>query len=267
MSRPDYIQLGDGTRMAILYEDRSVLAIDKPAGWMLVPHSWQRTSRNLQAAIVSAMGAGQFWARCRGLKFLRYVHRLDAETSGVLLLAKSPGALEALGALFESRRMDKRYLVVVHGHPAASRWSCRLSLQPDPKQIGRMQIAAHGGKEAETHFEILASGKSTTLLEARPLTGRTHQIRVHLAHAGHPVVGDPLYAPARRPGRMPKAPLPLMLGLRAVGLSYRDPFTHGPVTIEASAEEFLRSFGFGLGDRGPGTRRAEPRRLREGQGG
>src|SRR5512147_523619 len=101
MAKPDHIVLGDGTTISILYEDRSVLAIDKPPGWMLVPVSWQKTSWNLQAAIMSSITAGFFWARSRNLKFLKYVHRLDAETSGVLLFAKSQGALNTFGDLFE----------------------------------------------------------------------------------------------------------------------------------------------------------------------
>ncbi|HXJ76822.1 MAG TPA: pseudouridine synthase, partial [Candidatus Dormibacteraeota bacterium] len=132
MAKPDHIELPTGDRIPILYEDRSVLAIDKPRGWMLVPFSWQRTNRNLQAALTSSIAAGDFWARSRGLKFLRFVHRLDAETTGILLLAKSQGVVTALGELFESRKMDKVYLAVVHGVPASSEWVCRLNLEPDP---------------------------------------------------------------------------------------------------------------------------------------
>jgi 23S rRNA pseudouridine1911/1915/1917 synthase len=251
MPKPADMQLGDGTLIPILYEDRSVLAIDKPTGWMLVPHSWQRTSRNLQAAIVSAIGAGQFWARSRGLKFLRYVHRLDAETSGVLLFAKSPGALESYGALFESRQMEKRYLVVVQGQPPEQEWVCRLKLKPDPDRIGRVQVDERDGKDAATGFRVLERGPFTTLLEASPTTGRMHQIRVHLAEAGYPVVGDPLYvktsrpAPATTGAKSEAGPKPtLRFGLRAVLLSYHDPFTRRPVAIRAHTKEFIRSFGF-----------------------
>ena len=94
MAKPNFIELPDCEPIPILFEDRSVLAIDKPRGWMLVPHSWQRTSFNLQAAITSSIAAGDFWARSRGLKFLKNVHRLDADTSGILLFAKSAGAVD-----------------------------------------------------------------------------------------------------------------------------------------------------------------------------
>src|SRR3981081_814023 len=104
MAKPKHIELNDGDIVIpILYEDRSVLAVDKPAGWLLAPDSWDQTGRNLQLALQSSLNAGGFWARSRNLKYLRFIHRLDAETSGVLLLAKSPGALSAYSGLFEER--------------------------------------------------------------------------------------------------------------------------------------------------------------------
>src|ERR1043165_3007977 len=117
MARPNSIQLGDEVSIPILYEDRAVLAIDKPAGWMLVPYNWDRTGRNLQLAISSSISGGEYWARSRGIKFLNHIHRLDAETTGILLFAKSLGALKTCSDLFESRRMNKRYLAVVRGNP------------------------------------------------------------------------------------------------------------------------------------------------------
>jgi 23S rRNA pseudouridine1911/1915/1917 synthase len=235
MGKTNFIELPGCEPIPILYEDRSVLAIDKPAGWMLVPVSWQKTARNLQAALNSSIAARDFWARSRGIKFLRYVHRLDADTSGVLLLAKSPGAVETFSDLFESRKMEKTYLAVVVGKPKETEWTCRLKLVPDPKRIGRMKVDARNGKEAETHFRVLQQKEKLALVEARPFTGRTHQIRVHLAESGCPVVGDELY------GRQADK---LKLGLRAVRLAYLDPFTRRRVEICAPTEEFCREFGF-----------------------
>jgi RluA family pseudouridine synthase len=238
VAKPNYIELGDSKyteKLTILYEDRSVLAIDKPAGWMLVPFSWQKTNRNLQAAITSSITAGDFWARSRNLKFLRFVHRLDADTSGVLLFAKSPGAVEVFGDLFEERRMEKAYLAVVHGKPAQPEWTCRLSLAQDPDRIGRMIVDARQGKEAETHFKVVESRGALTLVEAHPFSGRTHQIRVHLAQSGCPVIGDDLYG---KPGDKET------LALRSILLAYVDPFTKRPVRIEAPTADFLRVYRF-----------------------
>jgi RluA family pseudouridine synthase len=237
VAKPDHIELPTGDRIAILYEDRSVMAIDKPRDWMLVPFLWQKTNRNLQAALASSIAAGDFWARSRGLRFLRFVHRLDADTTGILLLAKSQGAVASYGALFESREMEKTYLAVVSGVPKQAEWTCRLKLGPDASERGRMMVDVRHGKQAETYFRVLQTREQTALIEARPLTGRTHQIRVHLAESGHPVVGDELYE-----GRKRKAHA--NLALRAVSLGYSDPFMRRRVQIRAPFQEFVREYGF-----------------------
>ncbi len=233
MAKPPFIELSPRDRLPILYEDRSVLAIDKPPGWMLVPISWQKTDRNLQAAIISSIAAGDFWARSRNLKFLKYVHRLDAETSGVLLFAKGQGALETFGDLFETRKMEKVYFAVTDQLPKDPQWTCRLPIAPDAGEIGRMTVD-EGGKSAETAFRVITSFRDRHLIEARPYSGRQHQIRLHLARSGSPIIGDRLYG-----GRHGKT-----LGLRAAGLAYEDPFTRRPVQIRAPMEDFLRLYGF-----------------------
>jgi RluA family pseudouridine synthase len=233
MAKPDVIELPDGTLAAILYEDRSVLAIDKPAGWMLSPVHWSKTSRNLQRALMLSIQAGDHWARSRNLKFIRFIHRLDADTSGVLLLGRSAGALSGLSRLFETRGMRKKYLAVVRGAPREEKWSCRLKISVEPDNAGRMRADERRGKEAATDFLVLQRARDTALIEVVPVTGRTHQIRVHLAAAGHPVVGDVLYGE--------KGP---ELGLRAVELAYIDPFQHRAVRVVAPREEFLRKHHF-----------------------
>jgi RluA family pseudouridine synthase len=235
MARPNSIELPDCKPIRILHEDRAVIAVDKPPGWMLVPDTWQRTSRNLQAAITSSIVGGDFWAKSRGLKFLRYVHRLDADTSGVLLFAKSPGAVESLGEMFETRRMEKMYLAVTAIEPRAAEWICRLPLMPDPQRIGRMIVDEQEGKPSETLFRVIEKIPGLTLIECQPVTGRTHQIRVHLAESGCPIVSDGLYG--RQTGK-------LEFGLRSVRLAYVDPFTKKRVEIIAPTKYFLKGYGF-----------------------
>lgn len=249
MAKTECIELDDGkwtTRIPILYEDRSVIAIDKPAGWLLVPFSWQQTRRNLHAAIVSSIAAKDFWARGRNLKFLRHVHRLDAETTGVLLMATSMGSLNTYGDLFESREMEKRYLAVVLGTPKKDQWICRQKLAQDPDRYGKMRVDERDGKEAETEFRVLERMKDLALIEARPYTGRTHQIRLHLLASGHPVMGDDLYGPdaGRKPYRGQQPEREFSLALRAVELAYKNPFTSRQVRITAPTAGFLRAFGF-----------------------
>jgi 23S rRNA pseudouridine1911/1915/1917 synthase len=235
MAKPPFIRLPGVAPIPILYEDRAALALDKPAGWLIAPTHWLQTRRNLQAAIESSIAHGDFWARSRGLKFLRFVHRLDAETSGVMLWAKSPGAVDAFGELFERREVEKIYWAVVAGRPKEREWICALPIGPHPRERGRYRVDARAGKPAETRFRLLQTRGGLSLLEARPVTGRTHQIRTHLAASGCPVLGDPLYG---RPGRDE------YLGLRSVALRYADPFTRRFVNIRAPVAEFCRRFGF-----------------------
>jgi RluA family pseudouridine synthase len=245
VARPQNIELPDGTLIPILYEDRSVIAIDKPVSWMLLPYNWDKSSRNLHLAISSSILARDYWARSRTLKYLRNVHRLDADTSGVLLFARSPGALHTFSRLFESHRMEKKYLAVVDGIPKECAWTCKLKIAPDAAQLGRRKIDARNGKDAETHFTVLATQTAAALVEARPITGRTHQIRLHLAASGCPVRGDVLYGKGvdRLPGPKRTGNNP-PLALRAVVLAYSDPFQKRRVRIQAPTKEFCEGFGF-----------------------
>ena len=240
MPKPNYIELTSDVRIPILYEDRAVLAIDKPYGWMLVPDSWDKTNRNLQLAIRSSINAGDFWARSRGITYLKFIHRLDADTTGVLLFAKNPGAMRTYSALFANRRIDKVYLAVVRGLPAEREWKCCLNLKADPGLAGKIEVDLRSGIAAETCFRVLDTRADRSLIEAQPITGRTHQIRVHLEASGHPILGDPLYG-LRGNSRSGDAK---ELALRAASLTYTDPFQRRPVKIAASVDEFKKKFGF-----------------------
>jgi RluA family pseudouridine synthase len=234
------IVLPEGTRVPVLYKGRATLAIDKPAGWVLAPSSWSGKVKNLQSAIEACIKARVQWVRSSGIQFLRYLHRLDAETTGVLLMAKNVGAIRAYSDLFAQRRVTKVYLAIVEGQPPGSQWTCHLPLQPDPRENGRMLVALKGGQVAETRFRILANRNERTLLEVRPSTGRTHQIRVHLAESGVPILGDPLYGNEERQ----RSIRPASLALRAVQLAYEDPFERRLVKITAPWSDFIARLGF-----------------------
>lgn len=236
MPKTDSLDLASGDHITILYEDRSVIAIDKPRNWMLVPPTWQNTPWNLQVAITSSIRAGDYWAKSRGLRYLQFVHRLDAATTGVLLFAKHPNAIRAYSALFESREVEKVYLAVVGTSPTKDSWLCHAPIGPMDDKWGRMQIDPRRGKPAETRFQVLARAPGRVLVEARPATGRTHQIRLHLREAGCPVLGDDLYGRGDADG--------VDLALRSVYLGYTDPFTRKRVRVEAESKGFLREYGF-----------------------
>jgi 23S rRNA-/tRNA-specific pseudouridylate synthase len=137
--------------------------------------------------------------------------------------------------MFETRRMEKTYLAVTAVEPKQAEWTCSLPLAPDPKRIARMIVDEREGKGSETHFRVLEKIPGLTLIECRPVTGRTHQIRVHLAESGCPIVSDELYG--RQTGK-------LEFGLRAVRLAYTDPFTKKRVEIDAPFTRFLKEYGF-----------------------
>lgn len=234
MAKTDYVELPEGTRVPILYEDRAVLALDKPPGWVLGPDDEERSRHNLQVALTEGISRGAFWARSRSLRFLRFVHRLDGPTSGVLLFVKAQGGIRPYSELFADRAVEKAYFAVTEGLPREERWTCRLALGPDPAAWGRHRVDESFGKPAETEFRVIASLGSRALVEARPHTGRSHQIRLHLLAAGCPILGDDLYGRSDRMG----------LGLRSTLLAYRDPFTRRPVRIRAPTQDWCAHFGF-----------------------
>jgi RluA family pseudouridine synthase len=164
--------------LAVLYEDSACFAVAKPAG---LPSGPTRSGREKHAGVLA-----EELASCA----LTLLHRLDKETSGALLLAKTPEFAETLLSAFRERRVEKVYLAVVRGRaPASFSSSCQLR----EVEGGRVQIVREGGAHAETEFRNLASRGGYSLLECRPKTGRMHQIRVQLAHAGYSLLGDSLY--------------------------------------------------------------------------
>ena len=175
----------------ILYEDSDLLVIDKPAGLVVHP-----APGNLDGTLVNALLAhcGDSLPGIGGERRPGIVHRLDKDTSGVMVVAKTEPALAALSAAFATHDLDRAYLALCWGLPNPAAGEIEGAIGRDPRERKRMAVVGHGGKKALTRYRLLAQHQAAlALLECRLATGRTHPIRVHLASAGHPVVGDPVY--------------------------------------------------------------------------
>jgi 23S rRNA pseudouridine1911/1915/1917 synthase len=177
--------------IAILHERPSLLVVAKPPGVPTEP-----TRDPARPSVVSLLRAAL------GLPadaFLQVPHRLDLDTSGVLLVARDRATLAALGEAFASRAIDKTYLAVVHGRPEPREgtWSSFLGSVERSARATRFGSVRAGGKKAITDFRVLRDDGERSLVECRPRTGRTHQLRVQLSEAGHPIVGDELYGAPR----------------------------------------------------------------------
>ncbi|MCY3505475.1 MAG: RluA family pseudouridine synthase [Chloroflexi bacterium] len=183
-----------GLSLPVLYEDDHVLAIDKPAGLLVHDAPAEPCAPSVAAWFVEhyPSEAAAFDVERPGI-----VHRLDKHTSGVLLLAKTPPAQTALSAAFEARETHKQYLALCDGIPQRDRAVIDADIARSQADRRRMAVASDG-RSAQTEYEVLAAARERSLVLAKPLTGRTHQIRVHLAAIGAPVAGDELYG--RGPG-------------------------------------------------------------------
>ena len=184
--------------LTVLFEDDQVLVLDKPAGMVVHPGAGHSTGTLAAAALAHAPAiSGVGGPRRPGV-----VHRLDKDTSGVLVIAKSRTAYDALTAQLVARSVTRRYLAVVHGRMGLAAGVVDAPIGRDPQHRQRMAVRPAGkGKRAVTHYRVRQRFPHFTYLELRLETGRTHQIRVHMASLGHPVVGDRTYGRSR--GKFP----------------------------------------------------------------
>ena len=259
----------------VLFEDDHLLALDKPAGLLVSPDRHDENRPSLMRLLLDGIAAGKPWARERGLAYLSHAHRLDFETSGVLLLAKSKPALVALADLFGAEKPLRQYVVLAWGRPPAKNFEVDARLAPHPVRPGQMCVNPLAGKKSRTVFEVLEQFSDWTLLRATALTDRTHQVRVHLKHAGFPVVADELYGGKKlwlsrlkrdfrlKPGREER-PLISRAALHAEELSLPHPVTGGPVIIRSEwpkdlrvAVKYLRQYATGPSRRGLPDEEAE----------
>ncbi|HKT32046.1 MAG TPA: 23S rRNA pseudouridine(955/2504/2580) synthase RluC [Gammaproteobacteria bacterium] len=214
---------------AIVHEDEFLLVLNKPAGWAVHGGS------GVSLGVIEAMRALR-----PGERYLELVHRLDRDTSGCLLVARKPAALRTLHAAMRTGEVDKRYLALLAGAWAGGERHVHLALQKNVLQSGeRMVKVAPGGREAESHFRPLKRFRNATLMEIAILTGRTHQIRVHAAHLGHPVLGDDKYGD-RGANRQFRALGLKRMFLHAASLSLPHPATGAPLRVSAPLDAQLQ---------------------------
>jgi RluA family pseudouridine synthase len=227
-------------RAGVLYEDAALLVLAKPSGVLVIPDRYDRSVPNLYD-LLTADGES-VWV----------VHRLDRDTSGAILFARTAEAHADLNSQFEARGVQKRYLALCRGGHAEESGTIDLPLAPHTRVDGRMVVDRHRGKESVTDFRIVERFAGFALVEAIPRTGRTHQIRIHLAEAGLPIVGDPVYGDREafrlsaikrgyRAGAEPEKPLLARTALHAASIEFRHPSSGETVKYEADLPKDLRS--------------------------
>ena len=218
-------------KLPVLFEDEWLVAIDKPAG--LAVHG----GSGIAHGVIESLRSMRPDAR-----FLELVHRLDRETSGILLVAKKRSALTALHEKLRSRDMDKRYLVGVAGRFRNEKQHVKLALaKRDAPDGGKKVTVSKDGQEAETIFRLLERRDDASLLDAELLTGRTHQIRVHLAHLKHPVLGDDRYGDFELNKALRRRGLKRMF-LHATRLEFKHPMTDQFVALESPMPTDLKRY-------------------------
>lgn len=179
---PDFVYDPPDVPLSVLYEDREILVVDKPAGLLSVPGKLA----GREDCLVSRLQAA-YWDAL-------LVHRLDCDTSGVMIFARNKRAQGFLGQEFEKRRAKKSYIALVAGEVEGERGHIDLPLCADWPNRPRQMVSHEHGRPAQTDWEVVERLPGATRVRLFPLTGRSHQLRVHMLELGHPILGDPIYA-------------------------------------------------------------------------
>lgn len=229
---------GQDIALDILYEDADVIVINKPAGLVVHPAPGN-PDRTLVNALIHHCGASL--QGIGGVRRPGIVHRLDKDTSGVMVAAKTAAAHEALVAQFQAHTIERRYGALVWGVPTPHAGRIEGNIGRSPRNRKKMAVLRTGGRPAATNYRVIrtlgAGEPVASRVECRLETGRTHQIRVHMAHIGHPVVGDPIYGGKRR---FPKgAAAPIRQALHAFRLGFRHPSTGEFVRFDAEFSPYF----------------------------
>jgi RluA family pseudouridine synthase len=235
----------------VLYEDDQLLALDKPAGLLTSPDRLAPERPSLMKLLHDGVAAGKPWARERNLSYLANGHRLDFDTSGVLLLAKTKPTLVALADQFSSGKLVRHYIALVHGVPPEDQFSVDQKIGPHPVQAGQMRIDPRDGKKSKTEFVVLERFSRWSLLRCTPQIEHAQQIRLHLDHAGFTVVGDEVFGGKKlwlsrlkkdfhlKPGREER-PLISQTALHLEEVNLTNPATQNPLTIKSEWPKQLR---------------------------
>ena len=236
---------GQAIDLDIVYEDEDLIVVDKPAGMVVHPAPGNPDNTLVNALIAHC---GESLSGIGGERRPGIVHRIDKETSGLIVAAKNDAAHQALSAAFAAHNIERAYLCLVWGVPSPSAGEITGNIGRHPVDRKRMAVVSRGGKPAITHYRVLKRyGLGAALVECRLLTGRTHQIRVHMAKIGHPLIGDPVYGkptPARRARLSPEArkaaeAFPRQ-ALHATLLGFDHPRTGDHLAWESETPEDLR---------------------------
>jgi RluA family pseudouridine synthase len=217
-------------RGGVLLEDDAIIVINKPAGLLVLPDRFDRALPNLYELLKNTLGT------------IFVVHRIDKDTSGLVLFAKTAEAHAELNIAFEKRQVEKIYHAIVVGSSQTDTGHIDLPIVENEHGIRKMKIDRIKGKETRTDYKVLERFDGYMLIEARPRTGRTHQIRIHLSTIGLPILGDPLYGDGRgfflsaiKRNYQTKGEEQPLLGrtaLHAFNLSFIHPITNKKISIE-----------------------------------